>query len=155
MAFSGQDGVLVWQKVKKALAGAHPAAQNAFKDLREYFATQGKNPQLQFLAFTEADCDAANGTALLTGACTVYGTYVKKLASATDNWYKVYDDATDDTTAGDQMIAIPLLTASEEAYEIHTSGLPFGTGVLVTQHTTSIGTADGSDGGDGFIIIGA
>lgn len=155
MAFSGSSGNLVWSGVKALTANANPAAQAAFRDLKQWLAQQKKNPDLQLLPFTEAQCDAAGGTSLLSGACTVYGVYVKKVSAATDNYFKVYDDATDDTTAGDQTIAIPLLALTEEAFEIHPNGLAFGTGIVVTQHTTSIGVTDGSDGGDGFIIIGA
>lgn len=133
----------------------HIASILAFKGLKEALATQYGNAQLQFLPFSEDDADTAGGTVLLSGACKVYAVFVRKVSAATDNYVKVYDDATDDTTAGDQIIAIPLLATQEEAFEIHPNGLAFATGIVITQHTTSIGVTDGSDGGNGFIIIGA
>jgi hypothetical protein len=148
------DSNLVWQQVKIALANAHPVAQQTFDALRRYLATQGGNPQLQILPFSEADADAAGGTVLATGACKIYGVYCKKVSAATDNYVKVYDDATDDTTAGDQIIALALLATEEVAFEIHPNGLAFATGVVITQHTTSIGVTDGSDGGNGFVLVG-
>ena len=38
MALTVQDGVLVWQKVSKALLGANPASQAAFRDLKNYIS---------------------------------------------------------------------------------------------------------------------
>ena len=153
MALSLENANLVRQKTKIALAGADPVAQDAFMSLLSYYATQKGNPDLQFVPFSEANADAAGGTAIVDAACQIIGIYVKKTSAATDNYLKLYDDATDDTTAGDQIVAIPLLHLTEEAWEIHVKGLTMGTGVVVTQHTTSIGVTDGSDGGDGFIII--
>ncbi len=150
-----EDGSKAWRKVAQALTNANPAAQAAFKDLRNWLAQQKGNPQLQFLPFSEADADAAGGTALATGAAKVYGIYAKKVSAATDNYVKLYDDASDDTTAGDQIIAMPLLADAEECFEIHPNGLSFATGFVITQHTTSIGVSDGSDGANGFVLIGA
>lgn len=155
MAVSLENSNLVWQKVKLLLANANPAVQGQFKALKQYLTEQGGNANLQLFTFTEADCDAAGGTVKLSGACTIYGVYVKKVSAATDNYFKIYDDATDDGTAGDQIIALPLLGTTQIATQIHPDGLVFATGIVVTQHTTSIGVTDGSDGGDGFIIVGA
>jgi hypothetical protein len=155
MALSLEDGNLVWQKVKIALADANPAVHAAFAELKKYLAQQKRNPQLQFKAFSEAEADASGGTVLLDAAHRLYAVAVKKDATATDNYLKVYDDATDDTTAGDQIVALALLEASEWVIQIYPNGVPMGTGAVVTAHTTSIGTTDGSDSGNGFIIVGA
>lgn len=155
MALSLQDGNLVWQKVKIALMNAHPAVQAQFKGLKEYLAQQVGNPQLQFVPFSEAQCDDADGTGVVDAACKIYAVYVKKVSAATDNYFKIYDSATVDTTAGEQIIAIPLLGTEEVATQMHPLGLAMAAGVTVTQHTTSIGVTDGSDGGDGFVLIGA
>lgn len=155
MALSLENSNLVWQKAKIALVNAHPVAQGQFKALKEYLSTQGGNPDLQFVPFTEAQCDDADGTGVVDAACKVYGVYVKKVSAATDNYFKLYDSATVDTTAAEQIVAIALLNTVEVAAEIHPLGLAFANGVTVTQHTTSIGVTDGSDGGDGFIVIGA
>jgi hypothetical protein len=77
MALTVQDGVLVWQKVAKALAGANPASQAAFRDLKNYITTQGGNPQLQFIPYTAAQAIVNLGTSLVGGACTLYGWYGK------------------------------------------------------------------------------
>ena len=155
MALALEDSSLVKQKVTNALQDAHPVIQNAFNDVLKFLATQGGKPTLEFIPFAEADCDAAGGTVKADAACKIYGVYVKKVSAATDNYFKIYDDATDDTTAGDQIIALPLLATTEAVFEVHPAGLAMGTGIVVTQHTTSIGVTDGSDGGNGFIIIGA
>lgn len=156
MALSLVDGNLAWQLVKIRLANANPVAQTAFAELKKYLAQQKSNPQLQFKAFTEADCDAAGGTAILDAACKLYGVYIKKLASATDNFFWVYDDATNDGTAGDARVCLALLQASEQAFAVYPEGLPMAAGVVVTQYATdALGASDGSDGGDGFVLVGA
>lgn len=155
MALSLQDGNKVWQKVNQALANANPAAVEAFKGLKAYLAQQAGNPQLQFLAFSEADADTADGKLLADAACKVYGFYVKKVNEGTDNTVKLFDDAVNDTTAGDQTLSLPLDVANEEAFVIYPRGFAHTAGVVVTQHTTIEGTTDGSSGGNGFVIIGA
>lgn len=155
MATSLEDGNLVWQKVKVALTNANPAAQGAFGELKKYLAQQKGNPNLQFFGFSEVECDDDDGSGLLSGACKIVGVYVKKEASATDNYFKIFDSATLDTTTTEQRIAIPLFLASQTAFEIYPDGFPMATGITVTQHTTSEGTTDGANGGDGFIIIAA
>lgn len=161
MAFVGQDGVFVWQKVFKQLAqsgethtGASPVAVAAFQALQDYMAGAKGNPQLQILPFSEANADAANGTSLLSGASHVFGFYVKKYSSGTDNTVKLFDDATDDTTTTDQRLSIVLEAASQEGFQIFPDGFAMPTGIVITQHTTVEGTSDGSDGGDGFVLIG-
>lgn len=160
MAFSPSDSNQVWQEVKATLMlakGANPVALAAFDALRRHLATQGGNPTLQILRFSEVDCDVAGGTALLTGACRVYGVFIKKEDEGTDNLFLVYDDATNDTTDANARIALSVLEALKEAYAIYPTGLPMATGVLVTQYTSASGLAkaDGSNGGNGFVIIGA
>ena len=155
MALDLENANSVKQKVKIALTNAHPVHQGVFKALMEYLATQGGNPDLQFVAFTEAQCDAAGGTNVVDAASQVYGIYVAKVSEATDNYFKLFNDLTDDTTTTDQVVAIPLLDTAQTVAEIYPGGLDLGTGIVVTQHTTSEGSSDGSDGGDGFLIIGA
>jgi hypothetical protein len=157
MAFSGQDGNLVWQKVKIALAGASPVAQNAFAELKKVLAQQYRNPSLQLLLFSEADADVAGGTPLLAGASTVYGWYVKKENEGTANTVKLFDDVTDDSTTTDQRLSMVLASANQESFQVYgpSVGFPMPTGIVVTQHTTVEGSSDGSNGGNGFVLIGA
>ena len=161
MALSLESANLVRQKAYAALSGTNNSS--AYHDLiwttvRGFFNTWvngGANANLQFIPFSEADADAAGGTVLADAACQVYLVYVNKLGAATENHVKLYDDATDDTTTTDQHIVIMLDQANQEALLVYPQGIAMATGVVVTQHTTSEGTTDGSDGGDGFIIIGA
>lgn len=160
MAFSGSDPINVWQRVYHQLAqagethtGASPAAVRAFRALQEHL--DQKRIQLQILPFSEANADANGGTSLLSGASHVYGWYVKKYSSGTDNSVKLFDDATDDSTTTDQRLVMVLEAASQESFQIYPDGFSMPTGIVVTQHTTSEGSTDGSDGGDGFVLIGA
>ena len=161
MALSLENSNLVKQKVKLCLSGTntgkgtYPIADEVFGAFLKYMATQGGNPDLQLVTFSEVQCDDADGTGVVDAACKIYGVYVRKVSAATDNYFKLYDSATVDTTAGEQIIAIPLLHTTQEAMELYPQGVAMANGVTATQHTTSIGVTDGSDGGDGFIIIGA
>ena len=155
MAIALVDSNLAWQRVKIALLNANPAAQGAFAGLKAYLAQQKGNAQLQFIPFTEVQADDADGTGLMDVACRVIAMYVKKENSATDNWVKLYNETTSDATDSAAAIALPLLEANESAFVIYPNGVPFSTGVVVTQHTTQVGSSDGSNGGDGFILIGA
>ena len=130
-----------------------PSVYGSLKSFFQYWATHKGNANLQLFNFSEAECDTAGGTALLSGACTVHFVYVKKAASDTNNYFKIFDDATDDTTTTDQILALPLFISGESQVWQSNSGLPLATGIVVTQHTTSEGTSDGSDGGSGFIIV--
>jgi hypothetical protein len=64
MALSTENANLVWQKVKMALMDASPAVQQQFADLKMYLSTQGRNPDLQFIPFTETQAIANGGTDL-------------------------------------------------------------------------------------------
>lgn len=162
MALSLESPNLVRQKVYAALGGTNnPSGKQRlwWTAAREFFnqwVNQGGNANLQFVPFGEADADAAGGTALADAACNVYLLYANKAGtSATENHVKLFDDVTDDTTTTDQHVSIMLDAAGQEAMLIYPQGVSFPTGVVVTQHTTSEGTTDGSDGADGFIVIGA
>jgi hypothetical protein len=155
MALAVESANKVWQRVNAALANASPAAVAQFQALKRTLAQDYRNPDLQFVPITEAQADAAGGTAVMDAACRVIGVYLKKEASATDNWFWLYDDATNDGTAGDALVGLPLLEASKEVMFIAPAGVPAGTGIVVTQYTAGLGTTDGSDGGNGFLILAA
>lgn len=155
MAISVSDANLVWQRAKSHLMNANPAVQAAALALKIYLATQKGNPQLQYVPFTEAECDAAGGTAKSDAACKLYFAYIKKEDSATDNFFWIYDDATNDGTAGDARVCMALLVAEDEAFYCNPAGLDMAAGVVVTQYATdALGASDGSNGGSGFYIIG-
>ena len=153
MALALENANKVRQKAR--LFDIDPAASRALKSFFLYWAEQKGNADLQILPFSEAEADDADGTGLLDGACNVHFVYVKKEDSATDNYFKLFDNATVDTTTTDQRLVIPLFQAKEAVAYVNALGLPMAVGVTVTQHTTSEGTSDGSNGGSGFVIVGA
>jgi hypothetical protein len=157
MAFSPSDANKVWQQAAISLdsLAASGAAKDVFRALKAHLAQVKSNPQLQFIAFTEVDADVAGGTVLLSGAAKIYGVYVKKEDEGTDNMVFLYDDATNDGTAGDAVLGLDLTLAKEEAMAIYPNGYTLGTGIVVTQYSDGIGATDGSNGGNGFVIIGA
>lgn len=161
MALSLESASLVRQKVYAALSGTNnPSAKHQlwWSTAREFFnqyVGQG-NANLQFIPFSEADADDADGTLLADTACKVYLFYVNKSGSATtENTTKLFDDATDDNTTTDQTLGITTNAAGQEAMLVYPTGFAHAAGVVITQHTTPEGVSDGSDGGDGFIVIGA
>lgn len=162
MAISLQSANLVRQKALAAVIakGVGTTAGNgdpiALYALKAFFLnwSQKGNADLQFLPFSEAQADAAGGTALADAACRIYFVYTRKENAATDNWTKIYDDSTDDTTDGDAILSIPQFEANADSFYVSSPGIPVATGIVVTQHTTQVGSTDGSDGGGGFVIIG-
>ena len=161
MALSLEASANVWRKVEKALQnigashqGATPAAVGAFKALEAHLTSLGV-ASLQFVPFEESQADDADGTGLLDAASKVYGFYVKKLASGTDNTVKAFESATVDTTSTEQSLSIPLDLTDQEAFLIYPNGWAQATGLTITQHTTIEGSTDGSDGADGFFVVGA
>lgn len=161
MALSLESANLVRQKVYHALETNNPSAKQRlwWTAAREFFnqwVTQG-NADLQFVPYGEADADGAGGYDTgLDAACKVYLFYANKTGtSATENHIKLFDNATNDTTTTDQHLVIMLDAAGQEAMLIYPTGVTFANGVVVTQHTTSEGTSDGSDGADGFVVVGA
>lgn len=153
MAVSLQSAGLVRQKTRAITLD--PAAFYTLKAFFLYWSSQKQNADLQLIPFTEALADADDGSVLLSGASTLYFVYAKKNSSATDAYLKFYDDATNDGTAGDQILAFPLFLANETVVYWAPQGHAFATGIVVTQHTTSIGVTDASEGGSGFVIVGA
>lgn len=163
MALSLEKPSLVQQKVYAALNGNdNPSAHQRvyWAAAREWFrnwVSEGANANLEFVPFSEAQADDADGTGIVDAACRVYMFYVNKRGTATtENHVKLFDNATVDTTTTDQHLSIMLDKAGQECMQIYTQdGISMANGVTITQHTTSEGTTDGSDGGDGFIVIGA
>ena len=169
MALSLESASLVRQKVYAALdsVGSPGVSTNrggsAKKRLwwtaaREFFnqwETQG-NADLQFVPFSEAEADDADGTGLLDAASKVYLFYVKKAGTATtENTVKIFESATVDTGATAQTLSIIVNALAQEAMLIYPTGFAQATGLTITQHTTIEGSTDGSDGADGFLVVGA
>lgn len=162
MALSLESANLVRQKVYAAVQGTdNPSAKQRlwWVAAREFFnqwVTQG-NADLQFIPYSEADADDADGTSLADAACKVYLFYVNKRGTATtENTTKLFDNASGvDTTSTEQTLGLTTAASGQEAMMIYPTGFSMAAGVVVTQHTTPEGTSDGSDGGDGFIVVGA
>ena len=135
--------------------GTSPVARAALRGLQDYLVGAKSLPNLQWVPFSEAEADDDDGTGLLDAASTVYFFYVKKLGSGTDNTVKAFESATVDTTSTQQSLSIPLDVVDQEAFLVYPNGWAQVTGLTITQHTTIEGATDGSDGGNGFFIVGA
>ena len=168
-ALALESPLLVRQKVYAALdsVGSPGVATNRggsakqklwWTVAREFFnqwVTQG-NANLQFIPFDETEADAADGTEFLNVAHKVYLFYVKKTGTATTaNTVKLYDNIAGDSVTTEQRLSIILSALAQEAMLVYPTGFSMATGLVVTQHTTIEGSTDGSDGGDGFIVVGA
>lgn len=159
MSISTQDINLVKRKVfnylKQGTKGDVFAFQ-VFDQLFRYFAQHGANPDLQVVFFDNLTTDAVVADA----ACKVYGVYLKKQDHATDAYYSIFDDATDDSTEGDKRLTVGLLTAKERASWANINGLAMAAGVVHGSYTAAAG-ANGTTatttghGPGGFVIIGA
>jgi hypothetical protein len=158
MAFTGQDGILVWQKVAKALLGANPASQAAFRDLKNYMTTQGGNPQLQFVPYTSAQAVVNNGTSLVGGACTLYGWYAKaaRTTGSTASFQSLHDAADNTATTTTQVTRRINLTGQQFAYT-DPVGLACATDVVISAATAVGGATESAaaDATNGFVIVGA
>jgi hypothetical protein len=166
-SLSTESANLTWQRVKMLLGGQGGAAQLnksgvtlVFRALRTYLAQHKGNPDLQLIQFTDADITTNLNP--IDGAVTLYAAYVQKTGTsgtgtATDSFFKVYDDATNDGTAGDGRLALPLLAANDIGIYINPTGLAIADGLVLVAHTTCAGATDSTagDAGPGFIIIGA
>lgn len=159
MALSTQDINLVKRKVFNYLKGGTRGdvfAFQVFDQLFRYFSQHGANPDLQVVFFDNLGADAVVADA----ACKVYGIYIKKGATGTDSYYKLFDDAATDSSADDAKLALGLLTASERQSWANINGLAFAAGVVHGCFTAIAGAAGttastSGDGASGFIIIGA
>lgn len=162
MALSLEDGNLVWQKVRKALANANPAIQGQFKALKEYLAQQKGNPNLQFIPFNEAVLVQATGYSPIGGVTsTVYGVYFIKngtsgAGTGTDSWLTLAND-TSNVTDATKFVALMTSVANQQVSAIYPNGLVFGTDLTISGETSAQdGTeSTANDSGNGFVIVGA
>ena len=164
MALSLQDPHLVWQKVKKATANANPSVQAAFRELKTYLATQGGNPQLQFIPFGEADIIQATGYSPIGNVTsTVYGAFAKKVGAGagvaptgTDSMLTL-QNATTNTDVTKILVALVMDVANAEVVAIKPTGWIFATDLTISGQTAALdGTeSTANDSGGGFVIVGA
>lgn len=158
MAQSLQEANLVWQKVNIALdsLGANSAARDQFRALKAYLSQVGGNKNLQFVAIADLTADVVVSDV----AGKVYGVYLKKQATATAAYYKVFNDAATDSSAEDALIALALTASGERQVLTIPAGKSFSAGVVHGSYTAMAGAAGTTasttgDGPDGFVIIGA
>lgn len=154
-AFARVDMNLVSHGVNTRLRDASPMAQETWRKVKSFYAQHRFAPPLQLLPFTGADGATAGGVVLATGVASVIFVYLKKTTTATQNTLKFYDDATDDTTAGNAIMAFDMRAASNEQVWADPVGKVLATGLVVTLHTTLLGTSDGSaaNGCNGFVVV--
>lgn len=155
MALSLESANLVRQKTRMYVR--NPMVFYTLKAFFLYHSQRNNNADLQLVYLDDADVTGASGVVSADSACTLYVVFLRKRATATDSYLKLYDDATDDTTAASERVTIATLEASEDHIAVFPQGMTMATGIVATSHTTSSGTADSTagDSGDGFIIIGA
>ena len=155
MALSLQSASLVRQKTRAFTR--NPLVKAAIDAFFRNHATNKGNADLELVNLDDADVTGTNGVVSADAACVLHFVFLRKRGTATDSYLKLYDDATDDTTAGNERVTLPILEASEDNIVMFPQGVDMATGIVATSHTTSNGTTDSTagDSGDGFLIIGA
>jgi hypothetical protein len=161
MAVEVESANLVRQKVKLSLQNASPVAQAAFDGLHKYLATQGNNPDLQFIAVSDALLTTSTGYSPIGAACKLYGVYFKKngtsgTGTGTDSWLTIANDASNvtDTT---KFVALMTSVSNDEVFAVYPAGLPFGTDLTLSGETSAQDGTESTAGDSGscFVIIGA
>lgn len=158
MAIALESGAAVWRKVEKALTGASPAAQLAFKGLRRWLVEQNKNPDLQFIPFSAADIVTNTGYSPIGVPGSVYGIYVKNSGTGdgTDSFFALHN-AADNASAA--LFAAVIQDDDDEIVALYplSGGLAFGTDLTLSAATTIGGATESAEAnaGDGFVIVGA
>lgn len=158
MALVTENANLVWQKAKAALMNANPASQNAFLALKMYLATQKRNPDLQFIAFTAEQAVTNNGTDMIGAASTLYGWYANgRRTSGTTSSFLALHAAADNTATTTTLVTSRFKVLGQAFSYINPFGLACETGMTISAATTVGGATESSaaDAADGFVIVGA
>lgn len=152
-ALTTEAPVLTWRRVEQVLANATPGAQAMFRSFQSFLMQQRGAVNLQFIAINDLTDDVND----LDGAVRVYAIYLKKQATATDAFYRLFNDATNSGTASDVFVTLPLLESGKEAILFFPDGVPFSDGLVHTSQTDGDGTTDSTtgDGPNGFMLVGA
>ena len=117
----------------------------------------------QFKALTQFAVYVVNDLtvdiAAVAEPCKLFAIWLKKGNTATDAFFKVFDDATDDSTAGDAVIALPLLVAKRECFYFNPDGLDMAAGMVVGSYTAFVGyngttPTTSLDGPNGYVVYG-
>ncbi len=133
-----------------------PSVFLALKGFFHYWATNKGNADLQLIPISDTDITGTDGVIAMSEPCTVYVAYIKKGSTATDAYFKLFDDVTDDSVTTDARLSVGLLEANEEHFFMFPKGLTMATGIVATSHTNSAGSTDSTagDAGNGFLIVG-
>ena len=155
MAITLESANLVRQKTR--MYTRDPFVLGVLKTFFHNHSTQKRNADLQLVYVDDADVTGTDGIPVADAACVVYVAFVRKRATATDSYFKLFDNGTVDTTTTDQRLSMALLEASEDQIMVFPDGLSMAAGIVATSHTQAQGTTDSTagDSGDGFIILGA
>lgn len=155
MAIALEDANKVRQKTRAYTL--QPMIFHTLQKFFHYWSTEKGNRDLQFIPIADADVTGTDGVVSLDVPATVYVAYIKKGSTATDSYFKLFDDITDDSTTTDARLSLGLLEANESHIVVYPQGLTMATGIVSTSHTNSAGTTDSTagDSGNGFLIIGA
>ena len=138
----------------------NPYVFYALKAFFLYHAEFNSNADLQILEIDAATAIAGDGQDHgIDAACQLYVAFVQKLNEGTDAWFRVIDDADNDSEViGDVRIEAALLEGNDVFIAVYPNGLPFADGVVSTFTTTPGDTATqvtAAQAGNGFLIIGA
>ena len=154
MALSLESASKVRQKTRALTLD--PSVFLALKGFFSYWSSNKGNADLQLIPIADADVTGTDGVISADAATVVYVVYIKKGTTATDSYFKLFDDVTDDSTSTDARLSMALLEASEEHLVIYPKGLTMATGIVATSHTDSAGSTDSTagDSGNGFLIVG-
>ena len=155
MAITLEAANLVRQKARRYTK--NPLVSYALKSFFAYHSARG-NADLQIVYFDAADTAVTDGVIVADAACVVYFVWAKKRNDATDDYFKLYDNASVDTTTTEARLVLPILEASEDHLAIFPAGLTMASGCVATSHTEALGTTDSAaaaDASDGFVILGA
>ena len=157
MALSLESAGLVRQKTRAITL--NPFVFYALKAFFLYHAQKG-NADLQFLPIDATSSTTGDGQDHgIDAACQLYFAYVKKENEGTDAWFRIIDDADNDSeVVGDVRVEAALLEGNDVFVGVYPDGLPFADGVVTNFTTTPGDTATevtAAQAGNGFLIIGA
>ncbi len=145
--------VSTWQRVDNALASATPAAQGLFRAFKSWLMQQKGEIHLQMIRIGDTTGDVNP----LDGVLRLYALYLKKQNTATDAYFKLWDDAANGDTASEQRLLLPSFEALKETILFFPDGTPLALGIAYASETSADGDT-GSTTGDspiGFMLVGA
>ena len=158
MALSVESANLVRQKTR--MYTLNPAVFYSLKAFFLYHATHNGNEDLQFLPIDATSSTTGDGQDHgIDAACQLYFAYVQKVDEGTDAWFRIIDDADNDSeVVGDVRVEAALLEGRDIFIAMYPEGLPFVDGIVTNFTTTPGDTATevtAAQAGNGFLIIGA